>query len=34
MGEDGRRGTPVAAVADAYRELVEGDANGTTVIPR
>jgi NAD(P)-dependent dehydrogenase (short-subunit alcohol dehydrogenase family) len=33
MGEDGRRGTPVAVVAEAYRRLVEGDANGTTVVP-
>jgi hypothetical protein len=30
MGKDG--GTPVAAVA--YRTLVEGDANGATVVPR
>jgi NAD(P)-dependent dehydrogenase (short-subunit alcohol dehydrogenase family) len=34
MGEDGGRGTPVAVVAEAYRVLVEGDANGTTVVPR
>ncbi|MET9002108.1 short chain dehydrogenase [Amycolatopsis sp. NPDC004169] len=34
MGEDGRRGTPVAVVAEAYRALVEGDANGRTVVPR
>jgi NAD(P)-dependent dehydrogenase (short-subunit alcohol dehydrogenase family) len=34
MGEDGGRGTPVAVVAEAYRALVEGDANGTTVVPR
>lgn len=34
MGEDGRRGTPVAVVAEAYRALVEGVANGTTVVPR
>jgi len=34
MGEDGRRGTPVAVVAEAYRELVEGDATGRTVVPR
>lgn len=34
MGEDGARGTPVAVVAEAYRALVEGDANGATVIPR
>ena len=34
MGEDGGRGTPVAVVVEAYRALVEGDANGTTVIPR
>jgi NAD(P)-dependent dehydrogenase (short-subunit alcohol dehydrogenase family) len=34
MGEDGARGTPVAAVAEAYRALVEGGANGTTVVPR
>jgi NAD(P)-dependent dehydrogenase (short-subunit alcohol dehydrogenase family) len=34
MGEDGGRGTPVAVVADAYRALVEGDATGTTVVPR
>jgi NAD(P)-dependent dehydrogenase (short-subunit alcohol dehydrogenase family) len=34
MGEDGARGTPVAVVAEAYRVLVEGDANGMTVIPR
>ncbi|MEQ0558951.1 short chain dehydrogenase [Amycolatopsis sp. NEAU-NG30] len=33
MGEDGSRGTPVAAVAEAYRDLVEGDASGTTVVP-
>jgi NAD(P)-dependent dehydrogenase (short-subunit alcohol dehydrogenase family) len=33
MGEDGGRGTPVAVVAEAYRALVEGDANGTTVVP-
>ncbi|GAB3162999.1 short chain dehydrogenase [Amycolatopsis stemonae] len=32
MGETG--GTPVAVVAEAYRALVEGDANGTTVRPR
>ncbi|WP_326947280.1 short chain dehydrogenase [Amycolatopsis sp. NBC_01307] len=34
MGEDGHRGTPVAVVAEAYRDLVDGDANGTTVRPR
>jgi hypothetical protein len=34
MGEDGRGGTPVAVVAEAYRGLVEGDANGRTVVPR
>ncbi|RSM40177.1 short chain dehydrogenase [Amycolatopsis balhimycina DSM 5908] len=34
MGEDGGRGTPVAVVAEAYRALVEGDANGRTVVPR
>ena len=34
MGEDGARGTPVAVVAEAYRVLVEGDANGSTVVPR
>jgi NAD(P)-dependent dehydrogenase (short-subunit alcohol dehydrogenase family) len=34
MGEDGGRGTPVAVVAEAYRALVEGEANGTTVVPR
>ncbi|NBH10074.1 short chain dehydrogenase [Amycolatopsis sp. SID8362] len=34
MGEDGARGTPVAVVAEAYRGLVEGDANGSTVVPR
>jgi NAD(P)-dependent dehydrogenase (short-subunit alcohol dehydrogenase family) len=34
MGEDGRRGTTVAVVAEAYRELVEGDATGRTVVPR
>lgn len=34
MGEDGTRGTPVAVVAEAYRALVEGDANGATVVPR
>lgn len=34
MGEDGSRGTPVARVAAAYAELVEGTAQGTTVIPR
>ncbi len=34
MGEDGHGGTPVAVVAEAYRDLVEGDANGTTVRPR
>jgi hypothetical protein len=34
MGEDGRGGTPVAVVAEAYRALVEGDANGRTVVPR
>ncbi|WP_370972201.1 short chain dehydrogenase [Amycolatopsis sp. cg9] len=34
MGEDGAGGTPVAAVAEAYRDLVEGDATGTTVVPR
>jgi NAD(P)-dependent dehydrogenase (short-subunit alcohol dehydrogenase family) len=33
MGEDGGSGTPVAVVADAYRALVEGDANGVTVVP-
>ncbi len=32
MGKSG--GTPVAVVAEAYRALVEGDATGTTVIPR
>jgi len=34
MGEDGGRGTPVAVVAEAYRALVDGDASGTTVVPR
>ncbi|MEV6879672.1 short chain dehydrogenase [Amycolatopsis sp. NPDC051128] len=34
MGEDGAGGTSVAVVAEAYRELVEGDARGTTVVPR
>ncbi|WIX88858.1 short chain dehydrogenase [Amycolatopsis sp. DG1A-15b] len=34
MGEDGSGGTPVAVVAEAYRALVEGDANGRTVVPR
>jgi hypothetical protein len=34
MGEDGSRGTPVARVAAAYAELVEGTAQGTTVIPQ
>jgi NAD(P)-dependent dehydrogenase (short-subunit alcohol dehydrogenase family) len=33
MGEDSSRGTPVAVVAEAYRRLVEGDAQGTTVVP-
>ncbi|SEO53345.1 short chain dehydrogenase [Amycolatopsis saalfeldensis] len=33
MGEDGSRGTPVARVAAAYTELVEGTAQGTTVVP-
>ncbi|SFW90781.1 Enoyl-(Acyl carrier protein) reductase [Amycolatopsis australiensis] len=32
MGRTG--GTPVAVVAEAYRALVEGDATGTTVVPR
>ncbi|WP_328603908.1 short chain dehydrogenase [Amycolatopsis sp. NBC_00345] len=34
MGEDSSRGTPVARVAAAYAELVEGTAQGTTVIPQ
>lgn len=33
LGEDDGRGTPVAVVVEAYRSLVEGDANGRTVVP-
>lgn len=34
MGEDPASGTPVSVVADTYRELVEGTAQGTTVVPQ
>ncbi|WP_028938341.1 short chain dehydrogenase [Pseudonocardia spinosispora] len=34
MGEDPASGTPVSVVADAYRALVEGTAQGTTVVPQ
>jgi NAD(P)-dependent dehydrogenase (short-subunit alcohol dehydrogenase family) len=33
MGEDGAQATPVSDVAAAYRDLIEGTAQGTTIVP-
>lgn len=33
MGQDGARGTPVSDVAAAYRDLIDGTAQGTTIVP-